>query len=220
MPVVLLRCCGPMQSWGTRSRFQERDTEREPTKSGIIGLVCAALGRDRCKPLDDLTNLRMGVRVDREGQVQTDFHTALDVIQADGKAKGTQLSNRAYLADAAFLVGLEGKDRELLKFIFDKLKNPVWPIFLGRKSFLPSPSVYLNDGFKEITLIEALTQYPPIAPENRQKPSEKCRIVLETNDSNAGISRWDQPVSFNFGHRKFYRRFVKTEWIPYPGEPS
>jgi CRISPR system Cascade subunit CasD len=209
-----------MQSWGTRSRFQERDTEREPTKSGIIGLICAALGRDRSEPLNDLTSLKMGVRVDREGLVQSDFHTALDVIYADGSAKGTQLSRRAYLADAAFLVGLEGENRELLETVFGKLKNPVWPIFLGRKSFLPSPSVYLNDGFKEMTLIEALTQYPPIAPKNRQKPSEKWRIVLETNDSNTGDSRWDQPASFDFEHRKFHQRFVKTEWILYPGEPS
>ena len=55
--VLLIPCVGPMQSWGTRSRFQERDTEREPSKSGIIGLLCAALGRDRNESVDDLADL-------------------------------------------------------------------------------------------------------------------------------------------------------------------
>ena len=34
MMSVLLRLEGPLQSWGTRSRFNHRDTEREPSKSG------------------------------------------------------------------------------------------------------------------------------------------------------------------------------------------
>ena len=44
---LLLRLQGPMQSWGTTSRFDERDTQLEPSKSGVLGLVCAAIGRDR-----------------------------------------------------------------------------------------------------------------------------------------------------------------------------
>jgi CRISPR system Cascade subunit CasD len=68
--VLLIPCVGPMQSWGTRSRFQERDTEREPSKSGLIGLICAALGRDRNETVEDLAALKMAVRVDREGKLQ------------------------------------------------------------------------------------------------------------------------------------------------------
>jgi CRISPR system Cascade subunit CasD len=62
-----------MQSWGTTSRFDERDSQLEPSKSGVLGLVCAALGRDRSEPVDDLACLRMGVRVDREGLLMRDF---------------------------------------------------------------------------------------------------------------------------------------------------
>jgi len=47
MPTLLLRLVGPMQSWGTTSRFDQRDTGKEPSKSGVIGLVAAALGIDR-----------------------------------------------------------------------------------------------------------------------------------------------------------------------------
>ena len=47
MSVLLMRLAGPMQSWGTRSRFSNRDTGLEPSRSGVIGLLCAALGRPR-----------------------------------------------------------------------------------------------------------------------------------------------------------------------------
>jgi len=45
MSVLLLRLAGPLQSWGDSSRFATRGTRREPTKSGVIGMVAAALGR-------------------------------------------------------------------------------------------------------------------------------------------------------------------------------
>lgn len=47
MPTLLLRLVGPMQSWGTTSRFDQRDTGKDPSKSGVIGLLAAAMGIDR-----------------------------------------------------------------------------------------------------------------------------------------------------------------------------
>ena len=35
---------GPLQSWGFASRFQRRTTALHPTKSGVIGLISAAMG--------------------------------------------------------------------------------------------------------------------------------------------------------------------------------
>lgn len=67
MPTLLIRLQGPLQSWGTRSRFDHRDTWPYPTKSGVVGLLAAALGRDRREDVSDLAALRMGVRVDRKG---------------------------------------------------------------------------------------------------------------------------------------------------------
>src|SRR5690554_4789028 len=112
---LLMRLTGPMQAWGLQSRFSIRDTAREPTMSGVVGLVCAALGRPREDPLDDLAALRLGVRVDREGAVRRDYHTAMDVVKASAKIKPgrpiseadlkeTEPSERFYLADAWFIV--------------------------------------------------------------------------------------------------------------------
>src|ERR1035441_3392700 len=148
---LLLRLCGPMQSWGTQSRFMYRDTGREPSKSGVIGLVCAALGKPRVEVAGDgqptlaqLAGLRMGVRVDREGSLECDYQTAENVAEAHGKGHRTVQSWRSYLADADFLVGLEG-DRGLLERVDRALASPVWHLFLGRKSFVAAVPVRLPD---------------------------------------------------------------------------
>ena len=43
-PYLLLWLEAPLQSWGFDSKFGRRDTLAFPTKSGLLGLVCAALG--------------------------------------------------------------------------------------------------------------------------------------------------------------------------------
>lgn len=76
MSVLLMQLAGPLQSWGASSRFARRSTEPAPTKSGVIGLLAAALGRARSADLTDLAALRFGVRVDQRGTPLRDFHTA------------------------------------------------------------------------------------------------------------------------------------------------
>lgn len=208
MSTLLLRLHGPMQSWGTTSRFDERDTQLEPSKSGVLGLICAALGRDRAEPVDDLAALRMGVRIDREGVPLRDYQTATGVVvAASGKADlgRTVVSPRFYLSDAVFLVGLEG-DRNLLANIEAALKKPVWPLSLGRKSFVPSQPVYLPDGLVESSLQSALQQWPLLADAD-EASTRNVRCVLE--HASEGAMRLDQPVA-PFIERRFGPRFVKA----------
>lgn len=213
MATLLLCLAGPMQSWGTTSRFDERDTQLEPSKSGVLGLVCAALGRDRTEPVDDLAGLRMGVRVDREGIPMRDYHTATGVVIAStGRAdlKRTVVSQRYYLSDAVFLVGLEG-DHTLLERIHDAQRVPFWPLCLGRKSFVPSRPVHLPDGLVETDLITALRDAPSLVEDDitNEHPSDAVtrRVVLE-NDTE-GAMRFDDPIA-PFAERRFGPRFVKT----------
>lgn len=216
--VLLIPCVGSMQSWGTRSRFQERDTEREPSKSGVIGMLCAALGRDRNEPLDDLAQLKMAVRVDREGKLEKDFQTAQDVAVASGGTTQNLLSNRYYLADGAFMIGLEGPI-ELLEKLHEALKRPVWPLFLGRKSYVPSIPFYLTDGLlRDVEVNVALTSYPLLATANEytrrlksveEGRSERIRLVCETDEVSHEV-RSDQPRSFALGRREFGQRFVHS----------
>ena len=44
MSTLLLRLAAPLQAWGTESKFESRRTQREPSKSGVIGMLAAALG--------------------------------------------------------------------------------------------------------------------------------------------------------------------------------
>ncbi len=210
MHTLLLRLKGPMQSWGVQSLFTVRDTGREPSKSGVIGLLCAALGRPRTAPLDDLVRMRMGVRVDREGRVEMDYHTAMNVLKASGGIKETEVSRRYYLADAAFLVGLESGDLDLLRQLHDALHDPVWPLYLGRKAFVPGEPVWLEDGLREgEDLLHALQTYPYIGLE---PAPERVRIAIE--DENGEIVRPDTPVSF--AERTFAPRRVRMDFIPTP----
>ena len=110
MKFLFLQLVGPMQSWGTRSRFTERDTGAEPSFSGVLGILAAAQGIDRAEPLGELLELQMAVRVDREGVMRRDFQTAQEVIKADKPKRDTVISSRYYLADAGFLVVLHGKE--------------------------------------------------------------------------------------------------------------
>lgn len=218
--VLLIPCVGPMQSWGTRSRFQERDTEREPSKSGVIGMLCAALGRDRNEPVDDLAALKMAVRVDREGKLEKDFQTAQDVAVASGGTTQNLLSNRYYLADAAFLVGLEGP-MELLEKLYAALENPVCPMFLGRKSYVPSNPFYLQNGLlSDVSLQAAFSasplqlwgyEYDRLLSARNRGNDIKIRLVYETEEVTHEV-RNDQPKSFALGRREFGQRYVITSY--------
>ena len=200
MNVLLLRLAGPMQSWGTQSRFTIRDTGFEPSKSGVIGLICAALGRPRAAHIDDLAALHMGVRVDHEGMMASDYHTTLNVIKASGAKPPlgeAVVSTRYYLDDADFLVGLEGDNLHLLEEIDAALANPRWPLYLGRKAFPPGEPVRLSDGLRQKQeLCHALTTYSRCQRSDDYKITN-LRLVLE--DSSGEVVRLDQPVSYLLG---------------------
>lgn len=195
---LLLRLEGPMQSWGYRSRFDYRDTALEPTRSGVIGLICAAMGIGRGENIAQFDAIRMGVRVDKEGRPERDYHTALYVIKADGKGTGTVVSRRDYLADASFTVGLESKNKTMLDDIADYLRNPRWFLFLGRKAFPLS--------------------VPPLRPEDCPKPGtledllfsdgSGKRCVLETPDGERTQHDW--PLCF--GTRRFKPRSITIRY--------
>lgn len=217
MNTLLLRFIAPMQSWGIQSHYSVRDTGAEPSKSGVIGLICAALGRERTADVQDLARLRMGVRVDREGVIRSDYHIAQDVLSSDTKSKkGSITSTRYYLADAAFLVGLEGDDLTLLEQIHQALAQPVWALYLGRKAFVPSEPVYLPDGLRcGETLEQALENYGWICPP-RMIGSDgiphRVRLVIES--PNGEQIRPDVPVSF--ARRRFSSRRVSQRMIDAP----
>lgn len=180
MPTLLLRMRAPMMSWGDHSRFTIRDTRREPTKSAVIGLLCAALGRPRWEPVNDLAALKMRVRVNQEGLVQCDYHTVMDSIKSNGCKGDTVISQRYYVADADYLVGLESENLALLTDLDTALQSPCWQLYFGRKSFVPSCPIQL--GIVDTDLEWALQQYLDQRCRQQRRPKQ-LRYVLEVADS-------------------------------------
>lgn len=208
---LLLQLAGPMQSWGFRSRFDNRDTGLEPTRSGVTGLLCAAQGRGRDADLSDFEPLRMGVRVDATGRVAFDYHTAQPVWRG---SNATTVSERYYLADARFLVGLQSDDVGLLRTLETALRAPMWPLFLGRKSFVPSLPVYLEESGLREGEVEAVLRAEPWRWLTRQeerdalKAAPRLRLVLETDEPREGVATNDAPR--DFARRRYSVRYLRT----------
>lgn len=213
---LLVPLVGPMQAWGTRSRFSDRDTHREPTKSGVLGLICAALGRARHEPLDDLTRLRFGVRSDQAGQPQRDYQTAQETPESNAT-----LSLRHYLADARFLVGLEGEDLTLLRAIGAALKNPVWTLSLGRKGcpltlppYLPEREPWCGSLREGVGLEEALEKTPFLRLFSDERGgSTKATLTLESEMGSITLA--DNPISFRYRARSFAPRRAETKVLSF-----
>ena len=208
MSTLLLRFAAPLQSWGSSSRFNIRMTEREPTKSGVIGMIAGAMGRRRTESVDDLQNLVFGVRIDQAGKLMYDFHTA----KAEGE-KNPFISNRYYIMDAVFLVGLEGND-EILADIDFAIKNPFFPLYLGRRSCPPTGPVSL--GVKQnVKLTDAMRDLE-IAPWQAsewymEKQGKKVRLELVVDadsEAKSAFLKNDLPVSFNQKYRNYAQRYV------------
>ncbi|MBF0517331.1 MAG: type I-E CRISPR-associated protein Cas5/CasD, partial [Nitrospirae bacterium] len=164
---LLIRLEGQMQAWGDQqSKFLIRRTAEAPTKSGVIGMVCAALGvsrPDAHQRLSKLRTLNMGVRIDVPGIRWWDYHTVgaeMQMRKADGKTKlGAMLTRREYLCDASFLVALQGEP-DLITEIEDAVKNPEWTLYLGRKSCPPSRPLLNGNASYFPDLLSALKSIP------------------------------------------------------------
>jgi CRISPR system Cascade subunit CasD len=169
--------------------------------------------------------MKMAVRVDREGRLMRDYQTAQNVRRAD-PTKGTQdtvLSERFYLADAEFLVGLEGEG-DFLTQLDTALRRPVWPLFLGRKAFVPC--LPISEGVFGGNVLDVLTNSPWRKRHIRDQPPEYLRYVGEVQPGDRetdasievrygeGESRSDVPRSFTNRERKFGVRHVLTQFYP------
>lgn len=209
MSTLLLRLAGPMQSWGMRSRFRRRTTEMEPTKSGVVGLLAAALGRQRTDSIADLADLRLGVRVEQQGHLLHDFQTA-----SQGGVTAP-LSTRYYLSDAVFLAAVEGQD-DVIAGLDEALTNPVFPLFLGRRAFPPAglPSLGIRSGSLENVLHDPQWYAGTREMKSTAAKEVRLRIVRDATAVDPRTStREDVPVSFDPNRRLFSTRPVVEEYV-------
>ena len=219
MKYVLLWLEGPLQSWGYDSRFGRRESLNFPTKSGVLGIILAAMGAggEQRELLFQLSQYRQTVlsyvRLSISKPVQLrDFHMVgsgydtsdkwqnlLVPKTEDGKSSvggGSKSTHRAYIQDGAFAVVIEAEEH-LASHIASALQDPVWDISLGRKSCPPSDIVPRGvfDSFDS-----ACQAAEDIAiQKNRRKDFVVYDEVLEDGEQ---LSLSDVPLQF--GVQKIY----------------
>lgn len=222
MSVLVLTLAGPLQAWGSSSRFTTRATDDAPTKSGIVGLLAAAQGRRRTDPLEDYVGLRLGVRIDQPGRLLRDFQTARSLDGGDTMP----LSYRYYREDARYVAVVDGEDSLLDGFV-DALRRPAFPLYLGRRSCPPAEP--LVPRLVDATLGVALRDEPWRASDwwrrrHRDEPPmlEYRADVGSTPElpTDGTTVQRDEPVSFDPAHRQYGWRTVEFGRVPVPGAPG
>lgn len=220
MATLSLRLAAPMQSWGIDGKFSRRTTASYPTKSGVLGLCSAALGRRRTDPIEDLVQMKLGVRIDQAGEQQRDFQTA------HGNKHTAPISQRYYLSDAIFLAVLESS-HELCTALQEALVKPKFPLYLGRRAFQPVGKLVL--GVSDAPMRTVLNDTPWLASSREMKRTYNSHVNVEViRDVEPGETHDDSlrdvPVSFDPEYRRYRWRTVKHEWLmldnPRPGNNS
>lgn len=223
-PYLLLWLEAPLQAWGHDSKFGRRDSLDFPTKSGVLGLLCCARGaggeeRDWLAAWATL-DMQVVAYVPRDGKGQPlprqpllrDFHmvgsgyddkdpweTLLIPKTSEGKKAvggGTKMTYRYYLQDMAYAVALQAPE-ELADAAVSALQAPVWDLYLGRKSCVPSEIIFQG---LHASAKEALAAAQQLADAKGRSPALR---VLQGEHDGEVLTLNDVPV--HFGPRKRYR---------------
>lgn len=205
-----IRLVGPLQAWGYNSQFSRRNTGLLPTKSAILGMCCAAMGVPKGSDqeegkLEELRRLRLVViavpRAHRHGGREevpfavwriVDYHTVQNTRTAEGKVKDTHLTWRQYLCDASFVAVLSG-GKTLIEEVGSALEDPVWGLWLGRKSCIPAVPVFAGVHETEEGALRVLLGARPLAGFTHQREVDRFEDGTDTLP--------DQPLSFGGSSR-------------------
>ena len=234
MKTLLLWLEAPLQSWGADSRYGRRDTLPFPTRSGILGLLCCAMGRggEQREWLTAMKNLPQTVlafapvnrfgRTERQPLLQ-DFHMVgsgydshdswQDMLipkKTDGKrpvGSGTKLTYRYYVQDMAYACALDVPE-SMEKELAEGLSAPVWPICLGRKNCIPTDMMFRGFFSSEE---EAMTHAQGIAKEKKRRAV--FRVIPGNHDEGTVMTLNDVPVNFGL-YKRYEDRTVTLIDLP------
>lgn len=219
---LLLWLEGPLQSWGADSRYGRRDTLPFPTKSGVMGIICAALGAGGAQNNllaafadGDMQVMAYPRNISKRQPLLQDFHmvgsgydetdpwqTLLIPKKRDGKRPvggGSKLTYRFYIQDMAFAVLLE-TPADWLEKVADALQHPVWDLSLGRKCCVPVEIIYQGT-FSDPAM--AQIKIAELASEKNRQCSFTVRQQTDTVETDEILTLNDVPLQF--GEHKRYR---------------
>lgn len=232
---LILRLAGPLQSWGSSSQFNTRDTDDRPTKSGVIGLLAAAQGRRRGEDLIDLAGLQFGVRADQPGTRLRDYHTVRTIdgrnlLSTKVNAKGWQIpaggkpshvTQRYYVQDAVFVAFVEGPTN-LVEDLAWAVQHPRFPLALGRRSCVPASPLVVPGNQGDVwtgelaVLIRSVPWQAGVMVRENPRLGSTVSLAATVEDVAGLDSVGDVPVSFAHRDRRFGTRQVRHEWVRIP----
>lgn len=217
---------GPMQSWGFSSRFQKRSTALHPTKSGVIGLIAAAMGIDKHasdepKRIQELSCLDFTIitlpKTNRSQEIlrMEDYHTVENTLLADGKLnKNAVITRREYLQEARFAIILKGNS-STLEQIEKALQNPRWGIWLGRKCCIPAMPVFVGISSEYLSLWQLLLSRAGLPTSLSIESFKRVREMDTFSNQEAVIGELDTirdlPASFSKPNSHLPRRIRKIQ---------
>jgi len=138
---LILKLQGPMQAWGRESFEGLRPSELFPGRSALLGLLGACLGVERTDQNRQQAlagSVSFAVRVDKQGQKMTDYHTVKNAREdyRGLKSHDTIQTWREYWQDACYTVAVWSNPGAvvLLAEIAQAVKQPIYTPVLGRRS--------------------------------------------------------------------------------------
>lgn len=217
MKTILLKFAGPLQSWGTDSHFENRYTDRIPSKSGVVGLISSAFGfaRDDDEHIQQLNMLNFAVRIDQTGGLLKDYHTSLK-YKKDGTFDRTYVTNRYYLQDAVFIVALGHEDDDWMDQIEYALRHPYYQPFLGRRSNPLTADFFISNEYGDV--MSSLEQLQWQASFWYKHKSKVDNLVIYADadlvDTGSRSMVRDRVISFSQKERKHGFRAMKRTYVP------
>lgn len=220
MKTILLKLKGPMQSWGTSSHFETRNTDYYPSKSAVIGIIAASFGyrRDQEQKIKELNELDFALRVDQPGTLLRDYHIA-QKYKKTGEFERTYVTNRYYMEDAVFVAAISHANDQQVEEIYEALQHPYFSPFMGRRS-CPVPLDFIIKITEEdaITALEKL-EWQAAEWYKKKYADYRAEIYADKALLPHGIAtmRKDYVISFSQKERKFGPRFEVRKSINLSG---
>ena len=189
------------QSWGGFGARSIRASMDFHTKSGLVGLMGAALGIPRDGDFSSLLSLKFATRLDREGSREIDYQTSRKMGKEDAVSDQTW---REYLIWYGFTAFVSGS-AEVLWSVYEAFQAPKFASYLGRKNCQPAVDICPVQPLS-MPLEGALEDY---WPDYTDPDMRRHQFEIDEDRLDQGVLRSDEPRRW----REFSQRTVKVGYV-------
>ena len=212
---LVFQLYAPLAAWGGQAVGQERPSDDHPSRSALLGMLAAALGIRRDQEAEHRASsdtCHFGIKLLAPGLALRDFHT-IQVPPTNRKQQhlqtrrdelrepkiGTMLSFRSYRQDALTVIAATSNDETFgLRQLRNALLEPVFPLYLGRKSCplaLPlNPKTVSAENLKKALDAYRIHEMPPAFDIGQSRYYWEAGMNPGM-DHDYQTPRYDQPLS-------------------------